>query len=74
MGHVWPTTHRFADNRRACMKNPYCRAEAAHQSPIPFAIFFESLLSFFDQSKDLIWRAQVLNIFGEGIAREVDLG
>jgi hypothetical protein len=56
------------------MKNPYCRAEAAHQSPIPFAIFFESLLSFFDQSKDLIWRAQVLNIFGEGIAREVDLG
>ena len=37
----------LAKNARQCMKDPYRRAEATYQLPIPLAIFFKSFLSFF---------------------------
>ena len=64
----------LAKNARQCMKDPYRRAEATYQFPIPIAIFFKSLFSFFKQFENVVWRTQELDLLGEGILGEVYSG
>ena len=47
---------RLTKDARECLKNLHRRAEAAYQSPIAIAIFFECFLSFLEQFKDGLGR------------------
>ena len=46
--------NRLSKKARECVKDPNCRAEAVHQSPIRIAIVSKSFLPFLKQFKDII--------------------
>jgi hypothetical protein len=44
MEYVTHQARRIAQDPRKCLEDLHCRADAAYQSPIAIAIFFESFL------------------------------
>jgi hypothetical protein len=63
-------TH-LAQDSRECLEDIHRRAKAAFQSPIAIAIFFESLFSVLEQSKDGLRRICLFQHGSKGFLREV---
>jgi hypothetical protein len=66
--------NRLTESAREHMKDANCRVETAYQSPVPVAIFFESLLPFLKEFKDSIGCVGLPELLGEWILRKVYSG
>jgi hypothetical protein len=66
----WHEANSFSES----MEDPHRWSEAADQCPISVAIFFEVLLSFLKELKNILGRFGEFELGGERVVSEVDPG